>query len=127
MSRWIIHSRTAFAASHALSSYRGEPEVPHEHLWEVAIRVGTDDLNAEGFAIDFHEVHAVLETAVDPLRDTDLNSHPEIGDPTPSAERVAEVVAGRLGPELTAIGGELLMVSVWEGPENRVDLCLEKR
>jgi len=125
MSRWVIHSRTTFAAGHALNSYRGEPEASHDHVWEVAIRVGTDKLNHEGFALDFHEVHVVLEKAIEPLRDSDLNLHPEIGHPTPSAERVAEVVAGRRRRELADIGGELLTISVWEGPENRVDFRLE--
>lgn len=125
MSRWIIHSRTTFNAHHALTSYRGTPEESHDHLWEVAIRVGTDCLNSEGFAIDFHEVHRILDEAVEPLRDSDLNLHPEIGRPTPSAERVAEYIAEDLCPQLSAVGGELLTVSVWEGPENRVDLSFE--
>lgn len=124
MPRWVIHSRASFNAHHALTSYLGQPEESHQHLWEVAIRVGTESLNDEGFALDFHEVHSILAKTVDPLRDSDLNRHPEIGSPTPSAERLAEVLAGDLHPRLAAIGGTLLMVSVWEGPENRVDLCL---
>jgi len=120
--RWVIHSRATFNARHALTSYRGEPEKPHDHLWEVAIRVGTDELGAEGYALDFHAVHTLVEETVAPLRDSDLNSHPEIGKPSPTAERVAEVLAGQLQPGLAAIGGRLLMVSIWEGPENRVDL-----
>lgn len=124
MRRWIIHSRTAFSARHALTSYRGMPEESHGHLWEVAIRVGSDSLNAEGFALDFHDVHRVLNEVTKPLRDSDLSLHPEISRPTPSAERIAEVLADGLAPQLAALGGELLMVSVWEGPENRVDLSL---
>jgi len=124
MTRWVIHSRTTFDARHALTSYQGEPEGSHHHRWEVAIRVGSDSLNAEGFALDFHEVHRVLEEATAPLRDSDLNHHVEIGRPTPTAERLAEVLAEILRPPLAAIGGELLTVSVWEGPENRVDLLL---
>jgi 6-pyruvoyl-tetrahydropterin synthase len=123
--RWVIHSRAAFTARHALSVYRGRPEASHEHDWEVAIQVGAEGLNDDGFALDFHEVHALLENAVAPLRDTDLNRHPTIGSPTPSAERVAEALAEGLESAISAIGGRLLMVSVWEGPENRVDLRLE--
>jgi 6-pyruvoyl-tetrahydropterin synthase len=126
MARWVVHSRVAFDARHALTSYRGEPEESHEHRWEIAIRVGADALNTEGFAIDFHEVHALLENAVQPLRDSDLNLHDEIGRPTPSAERLAEVLAVSLMGELTAIGGALLSISVWEGPDNRVDLNLDE-
>ncbi len=125
MSRWVIHSRSTFEARHALGSYLGEPEPAHEHLWEVAIRVGADRLNDEGYAIDFHAVHRMLAEQVAPLRGTDLGDHPEIGTPTPSAERVAEVLAARLAPRLADLGGRLLSVSVWEGPSNRVDLVLE--
>jgi 6-pyruvoyltetrahydropterin/6-carboxytetrahydropterin synthase len=124
MPRWVIHSRASFNAHHALTSYLGQPEESHQHLWEVAIRVGTESLNEEGFALDFHEVHSILAKTVDPLRKSDLNRHPEIGSPTPSAERLAEVLAGEIEAGLAAIGGTLLMVSVWEGPDNRVDLCL---
>lgn len=124
MPRWVIHSRAAFNAHHALTIYQGRAEESHQHRWEVAIRVGTDSLNEEGFALDFHEVHHVLDTVVEPLRESDLNDHPRIGDPTPSAERLAEVLASDLEEKLAAMGGALLTVSVWEGPDNRVDLCL---
>ena len=60
MSRWVIHSEAVFEANHALTSYLGEPEQPHSHQCQVAIRVGTTELNAEGYAVDFHAVHAAL-------------------------------------------------------------------
>jgi 6-pyruvoyltetrahydropterin/6-carboxytetrahydropterin synthase len=126
MARWVIHSRTAFEAKHALASYRGEPEEPHSHRWEVAIRVGTEQLNEEGFALDFHQVHKTLEESVAPLDGSDLNRHPEIGLPSSTAERVTEVIAILLRPQIEALGGCLLTVSVWEGPMNRVDLNLEE-
>lgn len=125
MNRWVVHSRVVFKARHALTIYRGQPEASHEHEWEVAIQIGTDHLNEEGFAIDFHEVHRLLGEVVAPLRGSDLNEHPEIGTPTPSAERLAEVIAGTLEAGVTALGGRILVVTVWEGPENRVDLRLE--
>lgn len=126
MSRWIVHARTAFEARHALTSYRGKPEEPHSHKWQVAVRVGTEKLNAEGYAVDFHAVHEALAGAVAPFEGTDLNDHPAIGIPTPSAERVAEVVAAWLAPAIQNLGARLLSVSVWEGPENRVDLVLSE-
>ena len=125
MSRWIVHARVSFEARHALTSYRGQPEEPHGHEWQVAVRVGTDQLNREGYAVDFHAVHEALARAVEPLDGTDLNDHPEIGAPTPSAERVAEVVSQWLAPVINDLDARLLSVSVWEGPENRVDLVLE--
>lgn len=125
MSRWVIHAEASFDARHALTSYRGKPESAHGHQWKVAVRVGADALNEEGYALDFHQVRAVLAAAVAPLDRIDLNDHPEIGDPSPTAERVAEVLATKLSPEYETIGGLLISLSVWEGPDNRVDLMVE--
>lgn len=123
-SRWVIHSRAEFEARHALTLYEGKPEEPHSHQWQVAITIGVDQLNAEGYALDFHAVHKTLNQAVSPLHGSDLNSHSDIGYPSPTAERVAEVLAAQLQPAIEAIGGVLLTLSVWEGPGNRVDLNL---
>lgn len=126
MRRWVLHSRTAFEASHALTSYRGAPETPHSHRWQVAIRVGAEALNPDGYALDFHEVHAMFAAAVASLEGADLNRHPEIGHPSPTAERLAQFLAEHLAPQCAALGGSLLSVSVWEGEENRVDLILDQ-
>jgi 6-pyruvoyl-tetrahydropterin synthase len=108
-----------------LTSYRGEPESSHEHRWKVAITVGADALNDEGYALDFHQAHGILQASIEPLDGSDLNQHAEIGKPSPTAERVAEFVASELAPTFEQIGGRLLSVSVWEGPDNRVDLHLD--
>ena len=125
MSRWVIHAEASFKAHHALTSYQGERESSHGHAWKIAIQVGADELNEEGYALDFDQVRDLLATAIAPLDRSDLNIHPEIGQPSPTAERVAEVLAERLAPDYTKIGGQLLSVSVWEGPDNRVDLILD--
>jgi 6-pyruvoyl-tetrahydropterin synthase len=124
MSRWIVHASADFTARHALSSYLGSPEKPHNHLWKVAVRATSQQLNHEGYSLDFHALHRLLDEAVAPLEDLDLSSHPRIGSPTPSAERLAEVLAEILAPRVTDLGGTLISVSVWEGPDNRVDLEL---
>jgi 6-pyruvoyl-tetrahydropterin synthase len=123
--RWVIHSTASFEAQHALTAYKGRRESQHWHQWKVAVRVGTDELNAEGYALDFHEVHGILIDATSALDGTSLNDHPVIGQPSPTAERVAEFLAETLTPEFKKTGGRLLSVSVWEGPENRVDLFLD--
>ena len=125
MNRWIIHAEASFDARHALTRYRGKSESAHGHAWKIAVKVGSDSLNDEGYALDFHDVQAILGASVAPLDQTDLNEHPDIGSPSPTAERVAEVLAENLTPEYETIGGRLLSVSVWEGPGNRVDLILD--
>ncbi len=125
MTRWIVHARAAFTATHALQRYNGRAEAPHSHRWEVAVRVGARTLGEEGYALDFHAVRRTLEAAVAALDGSDLTAHPSIGTPTPSAENVALHIARELGPRYGSMGGTLLSVSVWEGPENRVDLLLD--
>lgn len=125
MSRWVVHAQARFTADHALTRYLGEPEASHSHPWQVAVRVGTDGLSDEGYAVDFHAVHHALASLVAPLDNSDLNAHAEIGVPTPTAERLAEVIAEWLAPVVGKLGARLLSVSVWEGPENRVDLILD--
>lgn len=125
MSRWVIHAQASFDAHHALTSYLGERESSHGHPWKIAVRVGADELNEEGYALDFHQVRDLLAAAIASLDRSDLNRHPEIGQPSPTAERVAEVLSQKLAPGYEKIGGQLLSVSVWEGPDNRVDLILE--
>jgi len=125
MSRWVVYAQATFKARHALTVFKGEVEASHFHDWQVEVRIGADALGPEGYALDFHEVRQILVDAVAPLDDSNLNSDPEIGRPSPTAERVAEVLAERLAPRYQAIGGRLLSVSVWEGPDNRVDLKLE--
>jgi len=124
MSRWVVHARAAFEAWHALIAYKGEVEASHLHDWQVNVRIGANTLGPEGYALDFHEVRRILVEAVLPLDGSDLNTDPDVGRPSPTAERVAEVLAERLAPQYEAIGGRLLSLSVWEGPENQVDLNL---
>lgn len=125
MSRWVIHAQASFEARHALTFYRGKAESSHGHPWNVEVRVGAAELNEEGYALDFHQVRDLLAAAVAPLDRSDLNDHPEIGQPSPTAERVAEVLSEKLAPGYEDIGGQLISVSVWEGPDNRVDLILD--
>ena len=124
MSRWVVHARTAFEARHGLTRYLGRPEESHPHRWAVEVRAGANRLNDDGYALDFVALHRLLAEWVAPLDGSDLNSHPVIGRPSPTAERVAEVLAEALEPVVAALGGTLLSVTVWEGPENRVDLNL---
>jgi 6-pyruvoyltetrahydropterin/6-carboxytetrahydropterin synthase len=125
MKRWVVHARTELIARHALTSYNGVAEVSHEHCWTIAIRVGTDHLSQEGMAVDFEALHTLLNSRLQQLDHSDLNQHPAIGHPTPTAERFAEVVADWLTPEIECLGATLLSVSVWEGPDNRVDFYLD--
>jgi 6-pyruvoyl-tetrahydropterin synthase len=93
----------------------------------VEIRAGVEQLNREGYSLDFESVHEELQAAVAGLDGSDLGAHAEIGSPTPSAENLALFVARVVGPRISRLGGTLLSVTIWEGSSNRVDLELEDR
>lgn len=122
MSRWTVHAAAELTATHALTSYQGRPEESHTHLWRIEVRVACERLNPEGLAVDFHAVRSLLEEAVAPFSGADLNGCPALGGDSPTAERLAEFIAGELGARVAALGGRLAGVTVWEGPDNRVDL-----
>jgi len=124
MSSWVYHSEAEFEATHALTRYLGEREKPHNHRWRVSIKVGADSLNDEYYGLDFHAVHQALQQVIAPLDQTSLNLHPEIAQPSPTAESVALFIADAVQGPLENLGGIVLEVSVWEGPGNRVDLRL---
>jgi len=124
VSRWVVHARASFDARHGLTRYLGRPEASHSHRWEVELRAGVDRLNDDGYALDFVALERMLAEWAAPLDGSDLNADPLIGAPSPTAERVAEVLAETLEPEVAQLGGTLLSVTVWEGPDNRVDLNL---
>jgi len=125
MSHWVVHARTSFEASHRLTSYRGQAEPTHTHRWQVAIRVSVQALSQEHYALDFETLRETLETALADLDGCTLNDHAEAGTPSPTAENLALLTLRRLEPQVRALGGRLCGISVWEGPENRVDLELD--
>ena len=91
--RWIVHSSATFEARHALATYKGEAEERHNHRWQIEVRVGTEELNSEGYALDFHDVHGILFDAVATLDGTELNDHANVsGSPSTSDEALPSSV-----------------------------------
>jgi len=122
--RWVYHARGSFDAGHALTVYLGRPEEVHVHCWEVEVEVGASALNHEQYGLDFHRVRGILERIIEPLNGMVLNEIPGIGRPSPTAENLALYLAEKLKGPYRELGGRLLGISIWEGPENRVDLIL---
>ena len=106
----------SFNAAHALRLPDGTWEDPHQHRWEVTAVFRSADLDETmGVVVDFVEVDEALKTITDELEGADLNKLDALADGRPSAERVAELVAGLLAERLA--GGSLLYcVGVTEAP-----------
>ncbi len=124
MRTYEVSVESAFSASHSLLLPDGTPEDSHPHTWQVTATFRSGELDeAMGVVIDFVAVQAAMADVAGPLDGTDLNSQPQFADGRASAERVAELVASRLGEtlagQLHAPGNEgpwLYRVSITEAP-----------
>jgi 6-pyruvoyltetrahydropterin/6-carboxytetrahydropterin synthase len=104
-----------FFAWHALRLYDGSFEPVHSHDWHVEVCLQAATLDAIGLAMDFHELERMVAATLDPLRDTDLNTHPALAGANPSAEHIARHLCAVLAPRLPA-GTSLSSVTITESP-----------
>lgn len=101
-----------FAAAHALRLYDGSLEPLHGHNWRVRVTVRSQELDAIGVVMDFHELERRLGQIIAPLQNRTLNDvAPFAAGLNPSAENVALHV-GRSLPLEAGIG--LVCVECWE-------------
>lgn len=92
-----------FSAAHAIV-LGGEREALHGHDWRVRMTVEGDQLDGDGLLCDFHLLERVLDSAIAPLRDSNLNDVAVLAGINPTAENVAlylaSTVAGDLPPAI---------------------------
>ncbi len=88
-----------FSAAHALTSAGGTESV-HGHNWLVRAVVAGERLDEFGLLCDFQTVREVLEEIVGPWRNRNLNEAVEFAGQSPTAERMAVVVAEALASRL---------------------------
>ncbi len=104
-----------FNATHALRLADGMLEPVHDHDWHVIAVVASPKLNGCDLVMDFHELEQLLDAVMRQLHHTHLNDLPAFAERNPSAERVAEFIAGQLMPGLAG-RAQLARVSVTEAP-----------
>ncbi|MCK4624335.1 MAG: 6-carboxytetrahydropterin synthase [Phycisphaerae bacterium] len=84
-----------FVARHSVALPGGTMEDPHGHDWQVTAAFRANQLDGDGFVVDFVAAKAALEKITAELEGADLNDLPDLGG-SATAERVAEYLAGRL-------------------------------
>ena len=104
-----------FAASHQLRLADGALEPLHGHNWRVAVTFAGPSLDEMEVLIDFTQVRARLDELLKTLHDRHLNDLEPFLSKNPSAERVAEFVALRIGSDLAG-PVRLRSVEVEEAP-----------
>jgi 6-pyruvoyltetrahydropterin/6-carboxytetrahydropterin synthase len=119
-----IEIESTFCAAHALR-HGGETEALHGHNFRVVARVTCAKLDGAQTVADFHLVRELLEEALDPWQDQNLNLlEPFRGKVNPSAERLAEgighalqrLLGERLGEAVGGRGLRVAEVRVSEAP-----------
>ena len=87
----ITRERT-FSASHQLRNYKGRCERLHGHNWRVKVCVASETLDDSGMVIDFHELDAMMQKAIEPFDHRHLNDVPTFETDNPSAENIAKAI-----------------------------------
>ena len=116
-----ITVESVFAAAHAIRLPDGSLEPVHGHNWPVKITVAADQLDAIETVCDFHLLQGLVNDAIAPWQNNDLNQCEPFTDGNgglkinPTAERVAWAIAAKITPGLPG-NCKLVSVSVGEAP-----------
>ena len=88
--------------AHALRLHDGELEPMHSHRWQVLVQVSVERLDPIGVVMDFYELDRRVAGVLAEFEGKVLNQLPAFAAEACSSERMAEVIFGRLLPELPA-------------------------
>lgn len=101
METYEVSVEQSFRADHAIRLDDGSLERSHKHLWKVTATFRSERLDESmGVVVDFVDIRRALESVAAELDGSNLNELEALSGRSPSAERVAEYIAGRLGERL---------------------------
>ena len=106
-----------FAAAHCIRGHAGRCAQLHGHNYRVVVVVAAEGLNELGMVVDFAELKAICNRAVDPLDHTVLNELAAFKDANPTAEELARHIHRVVGEQLRSATGarvSLERVTVYE-------------
>jgi 6-pyruvoyltetrahydropterin/6-carboxytetrahydropterin synthase len=109
-----VTASLTFEAAHYLRKYNGEADEPlHGHTWKVEVGVSSDELDKQGFVIDFVYLEMLLKKHVhDKFDHTVIDEVPPFTESNPTAEHIAKYIYDTLKQELPP--SLALWVRVWE-------------
>jgi 6-pyruvoyltetrahydropterin/6-carboxytetrahydropterin synthase len=94
-----LQIQSSFTATHAIMM-QGVLETPHEHDWRLRLRVLGKELDEDGLLCDFHLLSRLLDAAIMPFHNANLNNVPPFDTLNPTAELVAMHLATAIRPDL---------------------------
>lgn len=107
-----------FSAAHAVRLEDGSYEPVHGHNWEARVTVAAVELNRIDMVMDFHHLQQIVDSALQPLHNYNINELPVFSADSPyspTAERVAWWLASQIAPALPQ-HVRLASVTVTEAP-----------
>jgi len=112
---FTISAERTFVASHQLTLPDGSKEPLHSHNWALITAVFSEKLDEMGFVIDFNRLKTVIDQAVAPLENTQLEQTGCFNRMNSSAENVAKYLYEKI-VGLLPTGIKLKYVRVTEAP-----------
>jgi len=110
----VIRATYSFDALHALKRADEVVEGLHPHTFRVDLELSSDELDALGCVMDFHELDRRVGDVLGPIGGTDLGVHPMFEGRSPSAEVIAQVLFRTIGKAVLDLAVCMTGVTVWE-------------
>ena len=99
-----------FDAAHHLPGYKGKCVQVHGHTYKVETVID-GPVGPDGFVMDFYKLKKIVNTVLEELDHRDLNEILR----NPTAEKIAEHIAGRFRQGLENTPCRLIYIKLWEG------------
>lgn len=121
---------THFSAAHSIRGHPGRCSQLHGHNYRVVVTVTAERLNDQGMVIDFADLKAICQRAIDPLDHTVLNELVPFEAVNPTAEELARHIFGLIAGELSTMSEarvKLDRVSVYESERSYASYRVHRR
>lgn len=105
-----------FSAAHQVKGYPGDCAGVHGHTYRVTVVIKKPRLDKIGMAIDFRQIHTVLNAVLKKLDHTNLNTLTFFKKHNATAEWIAVYIHQEMKKKITWIWS----VTVWEGLHDAV-------
>jgi 6-pyruvoyltetrahydropterin/6-carboxytetrahydropterin synthase len=104
-----------FAAAHRLRGYDGRCEKLHGHNWKVELVVAGDTTDRLGLLVDFRDLKAILNEALESFDHKYLNELDAFRECNPTTENLARIIYRMVSTRLPE-GVRARSVTTWESP-----------
>lgn len=118
--KFTVYRECFFSSAHHLRNYNGKCENIHGHNWRVRVYVSKDNLDDDGFVIDFKALDKIINETADILDHQDINSLAPFDKLNPTAENIALYFYEKCGKLIKDFDPQLSVgrVMIWESEKS---------